>query len=88
MHDDYLWDGTGTVDADIERLERVLGRLRCPDRPFRFSARRRFIGAAVVALCVAAGVLVWIGGRSPAAEPSVTLMRVDAHAPGSADGGP
>jgi hypothetical protein len=33
MSDDYLWDGTGTPDPDVERLERLLGRLRST-RPF------------------------------------------------------
>jgi hypothetical protein len=28
MSDDYLWNGTGTPDPDVERLERLLGRLR------------------------------------------------------------
>jgi hypothetical protein len=28
MSDDYLWDRTGSPDPDIERLERMLGRLR------------------------------------------------------------
>jgi hypothetical protein len=28
MSDDYLWDGSGTRDPDVERLERMLGRLR------------------------------------------------------------
>ena len=28
MSDDYLFDGSGTPDPDIERLERMLGRLR------------------------------------------------------------
>jgi hypothetical protein len=28
MSDDYLFDGTGVPDPDVERLERTLGRLR------------------------------------------------------------
>jgi hypothetical protein len=28
MSDDYLWDGSGPPDPDVERLERLLGRLR------------------------------------------------------------
>ena len=28
MSDDYLWDGSGPPDPDVERLERMLGRLR------------------------------------------------------------
>jgi hypothetical protein len=33
MSDDYLWDGSGTADADTERVERLLGRLRTPLPP-------------------------------------------------------
>jgi len=32
MSDDYLWDGSGRPDPDIEKLEHVLGSLRY-DRP-------------------------------------------------------
>ena len=28
MSDDYLFDGTGEPDPDVERLEQMLGRLR------------------------------------------------------------
>src|SRR5882672_9024922 len=28
MNEDYLFDGTGTPDPDVERLEQLLGRLR------------------------------------------------------------
>ena len=38
MHDDYLWDGSGTPDPTVERLEKVLAAYRCspaavPQRP-------------------------------------------------------
>ena len=32
MNDDYLWDGSGTPDPDVQRLERLLGRLRSTAR--------------------------------------------------------
>jgi hypothetical protein len=32
MNDDYLWDGSGKPDPEVQRLERLLGRLRT-DRP-------------------------------------------------------
>ena len=39
MSDDYLFDGSGTPDPDVERLERLLGRLRttqpAPQLPVR-----------------------------------------------------
>jgi hypothetical protein len=33
MSDDYLWDGSGTPDPDVERLERMLGRLKTTAPP-------------------------------------------------------
>lgn len=40
---DYLWDKSGEADADVERLEELLGRLRhagaAPELPFETSAR-------------------------------------------------
>jgi hypothetical protein len=27
-NDDYLWDGSGKPDPEVERLERLLGRFR------------------------------------------------------------
>jgi FecR protein len=63
MDDRYLWDKTGPVDADVERLERELGRFRHERRPLRLAGRRtvfpRVILAAAAALLVAAG-LAWI----------------------------
>jgi hypothetical protein len=32
MNDDYLWDGSGEPDPDVQRLERLLGRLRSVPR--------------------------------------------------------
>src|SRR5206468_1765553 len=42
MKDDYLWDPSGTPDADIQRLERLLGRLRTtrPAPPISDTVRR------------------------------------------------
>ena len=33
MKDDYLWDGSGTPDPDVQRLEALLGRLRSAAPP-------------------------------------------------------
>src|SRR5437899_219749 len=44
MDNDYLWDGSGTPDPDVERLERLLGRLRAVPPPLRLpepASRRR-----------------------------------------------
>ena len=32
MKDDYLWDPSGPPDPEVERLERMLGRLRTAPR--------------------------------------------------------
>jgi FecR-like protein len=63
MSDDYLWDGSGTPDPDVERLERLLGRLRSTpplptarltprptyeSRPVRWRTAR-FLGPALAA---------------------------------------
>jgi ferric-dicitrate binding protein FerR (iron transport regulator) len=70
---DYLWDGSGPVDPDVERLERALGELRHRGEPppLRSPARRRswwllsMIGAAAAA---AAAIALWLGLR-PGADP-------------------
>ena len=62
MSDDYLWDGSGTPEPDVQRLEALLGRLRAsrPEAP-AFPARTtkwttfRFAGPALGA--AAAGPL-------------------------------
>jgi hypothetical protein len=38
MSDEYLWDGCGTPDAEVERLEKLLGRFRPAVRGFEFPA--------------------------------------------------
>ena len=47
MSDDdrYLWDGSGTPDPEIERLERALEPLRAPAVGARASRWRRTHGA-------------------------------------------
>src|SRR2546425_88466 len=67
MSDDYLWDGSGTPDPDVQRLEALLGRLRAPlpgapapslpAQPIRWRTLR-YLGPA---LATAAAVLVMIG---------------------------
>lgn len=60
--DDYLWDGSGEPDAEVVRLERVLGRLRhggtLPALPRRRARRLR--GIAIPALGLAAALLLMI----------------------------
>jgi hypothetical protein len=65
MSDDYLWDGSGTPDPDVQKLERLLGGLRTPlaaaprlpERPVQWRTLR-YLGPAVAA---AAAVLLMIG---------------------------
>jgi hypothetical protein len=76
MSDDYLWDGTGTPDPDVQRLEALLGSLRSaqagaprwalPVRPARW-ATPRFIGpalAAAAAVTILVGIAWQTTGRS------------------------
>jgi ferric-dicitrate binding protein FerR (iron transport regulator) len=65
MSNDYLWDGSGTPDPDVQRLEALLGGLRAPlapapalpDAPLRWRTLR-YLGPL---LATAAAVLVMIG---------------------------
>jgi hypothetical protein len=38
MSDKYLWDGSGEPDAEVERLEKLLGRFRSAPEEFEFPA--------------------------------------------------
>ncbi len=71
---DYLWDGSGTPDPEIQRLESLLGQFRHTDRPLtlpdatsRIPATTRSSGqswaprlaaAAIIVLSLVTGVLV------------------------------
>jgi FecR-like protein len=67
MSDDYLWNGSGPPDPEVQRLEALLGRLRTPladapapslpPQPIRWRTLR-YLGPA---LATAAAVLVMIG---------------------------
>jgi hypothetical protein len=69
MKDDYLWDGTGEPDPDIQRLEQTLGRFRYQPKPLspafdqRLPQRRinwwpKLAAAAAIILMVLAGLWV------------------------------
>lgn len=73
--DDYLWDGSGSPDPEVARLEKLLAPL-AHDRPLNELKLRRsrkrgpWITGAVVAAAAAVGLVVWFHGRtSPASEP-------------------
>jgi FecR protein len=69
MNDDYLWDGSGTPDPEVEQLENLLGRFQQMRPKFEFPAaatspmatrpdrRRLWLAAATVALLLA-GILL------------------------------
>jgi len=38
MSEEYLWDGSGAPDAEVERLEKLLGRFRATAAEFKFPA--------------------------------------------------
>ena len=71
MKEDYLWDKSGEVDAEIEQLEKVLGSLRYkrPAEPLPLPAARRSMfgfnsgwlaaAAAIALLLLASGL--WLG---------------------------
>jgi hypothetical protein len=71
MNNDYLWDGSGEPDPEIQQLEQVLGALRYESRPLEIPAqmqigRKRFpflsyaLAAAIVLMLFTAGLwLVW-----------------------------
>ncbi len=64
MNNDYLWDGSGTPDPDVQRLEALLGRLRSippvpqlPETPVRW----RSVRYLTPMLAAAAAIIVMIG---------------------------
>lgn len=86
MSDDYLWDGSGKPDPEVERLERVLSPLRsgrpAPEVPAGASGRP--FGEILPALAAAASLVLalsgtWLSPRSRGASWEVTrLERVPA----------
>jgi hypothetical protein len=67
MNDDYLWDGTGEPDPEIQQLEQVLGTLRYQPRPLEIPAQvgnahpRTFFRRIAIAAAVAT---MLVGGAS------------------------
>ena len=52
---DYLWDRTGPVDPEVERLEQTLGTLRYRPRATPVGPRRGWLRLAAVVTLAAAG---------------------------------
>ncbi len=60
---DYLWDGSGTPDPEVEELERTLAPLRFPAKRWQPPASRFPIRYRVYAAIAASLVLALVGGR-------------------------
>jgi hypothetical protein len=63
---DYLWDGSGTPDPEVEELERALAPLRFPAKSWEPAARRfptRFRIYGMIAAAAAALAIAVVGGR-------------------------
>ena len=91
MSDDYLWDGSGEPDPEVERLERLLATLRS-DRPapelpenlglrkrsvlFRHSIQLAVAGAAAVALSI-----VHVADREEAASVKASVTELATRLP-------
>jgi hypothetical protein len=85
MSDDYLWDGSGTPDPELESLERLLGQFRhsrrTPEFPersrvfdgLRFGWRVPALATLVLALAVAG---VWLGKRRTSSPAATSLPAV------------
>ena len=43
MKDDYLWDGSGEPDPEIEHLEKVLGQYRYQPKPIGAAFDRQLL---------------------------------------------
>ena len=70
MRDDYLWNGSGEPDPEVERLERLLRGFRS-DRPapeLRPQPRPRWSAIAAAAALVAGGAWLVTGGGDGAPE--------------------
>jgi len=82
MHEgnDYLWDGSGEPDAEVQKLEVLLGKFR-HERPapvfpeithagrWNFFSRRTWLVPAMAAACLVIGAVIFLRhGNTPVAE--------------------
>lgn len=83
MNDNYLWDRTGTPDAEVQELEELLGTLRYQPRPLPIPATIRVRSnrmllplaiAAAIALTMLAAAL-WIHFAKSQTGPSLQATR-------------
>ena len=84
MNDNYLWDRSGEPDAEVQKLEEILGTLRYQPRPLeipndvRIRANRPFftriaIAAAIGFVAVALGL--WVNFNRHRTVPAVAATR-------------
>ena len=72
MKDDYLWDGTGEPDPEVERLEQMLSVYKYQPKKLDLPAKptvwfpRHLAAAAAIALMAIAGLLVYLNKGSQA----------------------
>ncbi|MBI4553416.1 MAG: hypothetical protein HY710_14220 [Candidatus Latescibacteria bacterium] len=78
MNDDYLWDGSGEPDPEVEHLETLLSRFRydgvVPDlsaRPRRRVFFRMLAAAAVLLVALTAGL--WLAGHRDRATTTLSV---------------
>ena len=90
--DDYLWDGSGKPDPEIQELENILGSLRHRSTAPKLPTRTKSIYSLAPMLAIAASVLMvlgvgaWIGLRSHATkEPTNASVENPIVAPKQAD---
>ncbi|HJQ67938.1 MAG TPA: hypothetical protein VKA70_03140 [Blastocatellia bacterium] len=94
MKDDYLWDGTGEPDPEVERLEQMLSvykhqpkKLDLPARPTVWFPRH-LAAAAAIALMAIAGLLVYLnkGSQTPPVVADRNNPAIEQPAPGPQTG--
>src|SRR2546425_9300618 len=84
MNDNYLWDRSGEPDAEVQKLEEILGTLRYQPRPLeipndvRIRASRPFftriaIAAAIGLVAIALGL--WVNFNRHRTVPAVAATR-------------
>ena len=85
MNDNYLWDRTGTPDAEVQELEELLGTLRYQPRPLEIPATMKVRSnrmvlplaiAAAIALTMLAAAL-WIHFAKSQVGPVMQATRQD-----------
>lgn len=89
MRDDYLWDGSGEPDPEMERLERTLQKLRHQPKPLQLPVarprRQPFYGlaaaAALVLMVLAAAV--WMALSRPAEMMTTDRLLTARQTPGT-----